>query len=407
MLDSLALPVEEMIPDELARELDVRDHSRVAIQMQPPRGKGGWELPRWTVAILVAALVLLLAVPVVITSLGNRDVAVTTPSTSSVVPPGEESRLELDLAEETLTGTGWLPNATVTGSISGMTSGQLTGVSDEEGAFRLEGLTGCCGNGLIELTDGVSTIRERIDWTLTVRRVDPIEDLIIGGGAEDLSITIRILDPVLVYEAEIGPDRESGAWLLDLDGVFDLEPGMTVEAAVTIGDVTIKHTSGVNVRAELEVDLDEGLLRGAGWGVGREVVIRVDDVESVSPGRTDQFGGLFADAEVNGFELRPGSVIVVSDGTTTREATIPLLTFDRFDPVRGIASGTTSVTGRDRIELFFTTSDGTAVRGAVTPTAGSWIVEFDPVVLGAVVEPPEVAALTGEASFWVRGPLEY
>lgn len=209
-----------------------------------------------------------------------------------------------------------------------------------------------------------------------------------------------------MYETEIGPDRAPRAWLVDLGGVFDLEPGMTVEAAIISGDVTIKHTSGINVQAELEVDLDEGRLRGAGWAIGREVDILVDGIASGSPGRTDQLGGLFADADLDGFELQPGSVLTVSDGTTTRDATIPLLTFDRFDPGQGIASGTTSLTRQDRVELYLTNSDGTAVRGAVTPTAGRWIVEFDPIDRGDIVEPPQVVALTREASFWVRGPLE-
>lgn len=404
-MDSMASPVEDLIPSGMAEDLEIspRPTVEVRIPLGPPR-RPRRRLPGWAWGLAAAVAVIVLSIPLYLwLSDSPPDVADTTPTS---VVTSQNHGLTFDLGTQTLQGAAWPPNVEITASLSGIPDTTLTTTSDATGSFTVGPFSGCCVDSLLTVTDGETSKSVQIPWAVTIWRVDPAADVIAGTVSTSGDVFVRILGGSDTYETVVTPLDEK--WLIELAGTFDIIPGMTVEASLPTEEVTFTVSSGVFIDAGLDVLVSRGLVAGVGWAPNAVLQVAVDGVSAPGGVLSDAAGFFSLSVGLSGLELTPGSVLTVGDGTSEVNVTIPELTFDTLDPAGGVASGTADVPDVTvvsiTLELGPVGGDGGQDEQRyfdVTVVGGQWQVEFEPPVPGRVIRAAWVIDFERGAAFRV------
>ena len=219
MVDSIAAPVEELIPGDMASKLDIEPGQGVdiSVSLGPPQRRQ--RFPGWAYGLAAAVVVLLLALPVwLLLSNPVADVADTTPPPTTVPDPPAESADAFLRAESegVVTGVGWLPSTPITFAVNGF-EGDGSFDSDSAGSFNFPlasiGL-GFEPGDTLSATDGTSTQQILIP-VLTVDTFDP--DLGVASGTTSLPDGTRVELRIPVSEdndflPQLQTTVQAGAW---------------------------------------------------------------------------------------------------------------------------------------------------------------------------------------------------
>lgn len=376
-MDALAPSVEDLLPPGMASELDVEQRpGRIEVVLTD---RPSARVPAWALALVAAVAVVLLFLPIWFwLSQPDAEVVATTTTTSTMVEEGRPEAfvapgVRVDLNGGWIEGTGWTPGAELSIALEGVAApdGRLTAIADGDGRFRVAGFD-VGFDGVLAVTDGVTTVKRRIDYAFTPTRVDPVQDTIAGNAPRpqgDERIVIRVLGPDVLYETSI---ESAAAWMVDLGGELDLRAGMTVEAVLVDDDpLTLSWTSGMLVHPWFQV-FDDGGLVGSGWSVSAPVRFSVNGAAVPEAVATDPSGSFHTSASVLGFRFDTGDVLTVEDGRTVLEVPIVPVVVEAFDPVAGRASGIADLPDGAEIRL-----DGWPTSATGVVTAGRWDVEFE------------------------------
>jgi hypothetical protein len=418
-VDRAAPPVEDLLPAEMAEELGL-DQADVQITttLTPPEVRR--PMPGWVTGLAAAATVVVLMIPVWLWLGDNQnEVAQPTPTTvptpttlaSPTTMPGVATTPSLtwDPSTSTMSGGGWAPESTVT-----LTQGksEFSVATDPEGQFVLPStnLRNCCFDPVV-VTDGSSTVTVELP-VLEILRVDPERDVIAGMSSPNQEVHLRILgtDPYATSVSASG----RGAWVVDVGGAYDILPGMNVEVWAEYPDMTVTVASGTVIHTWLGLRPDQDQIEMGGFRPLSPVTVAVDGRNLPSQVFTDAAGSHNVELQEFGIDLGADSVVSATDGTSTLEKVVPLLTYDVFDPTTGLASGSTNLADGTSLQVEVWTgatgSDEPDGYMAVdlTVSGGTWRTSFQPVASGLDVFNTNV---TSEgADYWIQvnfeGPLE-
>jgi sugar lactone lactonase YvrE len=165
---------------------------------------------------------------------------------------------------------------------------------------------------------------------LTVDLVDVVNDVV--AGTADPFATVTIVQP----SGPDGTDEDhvvsvavadlNGLWSADFNGLWDVELG-------DVGTAGVLDTEGMDTRVLWQapdplvaIGLDPDGISGHGWLWDREITLTVDDLgtpempDLTVPVASDAAGSV--EFDLNGFELRPGMEVTLTDGVLTRTTTI-------------------------------------------------------------------------------------
>lgn len=246
-LDSLVPQAEELLPPEMAAELDLvqRPALEVTVPFTPIRRRR--RVPVWGVAIGAAAAVLLLMVPILLLVTNARqDVAVTTP------PPLIDRGLGITPQQNLIEGVGWVPGSVVSVGVNGTDMPQTS--PNESGYFIIDvgtyGMLLGPGDAVVA-SDGEETLQISIP-TLTFDELDSAAGIASGSSSafdgSTLAVDIQI-GPANAGQADrfqdITATVSDGRWSASFDPPG---PGQVILFAAVIDDVP---GATINVHADL------------------------------------------------------------------------------------------------------------------------------------------------------------
>lgn len=386
-VDDAAPRVEELLPPEMAQHLGVaRTEVTTTTRLRPLEKKR--LTPGWAVGLAAALVVAVLSIPVILLTNADQQKLASTvhsippgstsPSATTIAPVRGEPSLVFDRGSGRLSGTFWKPGATIVVSVGEI---QRSAVVNSDGSFTTaeSDLVKCCYNQLV-VTDGTTTLRIDEVPDMKITRVDPQSDVIAGTSRDGPDVELRILGGGEPFETQAAP-RDNG-WFADLSGLFDLIPGMVVEARAVFPEITVtdQSTDRIDPRSVLKLATNE--IVGDSFAPQAPVSITVDKFElRVATNAQGAFAVPLGD---RGIELLANQVLSITDGISTLEATVPVLTYDRFDAELGVSSGTTDLPDGTRlfVELWMS-DDGSdepnqyATYEAVVSNS-AWSLSFDP-----------------------------
>ena len=249
--------------------------------------------------------------------------------------------VQADVANDWIGGNWFAPDANVTVTIYDEPGGAelYTGTAptdawgnfavgpDEHGRNLAEGM-------YVTVDDG-ATAKDVALVHLTIDVVDVDADVVSGTAPGGAMVGVGASD-----NAGNGAWRSvtadgSGQWSADFTGEFDVDAGSGVNAGVNDddGDATTSSHSP----AEIEVNLTDDNVGGNNFAPNTTVTVTVDDTPRASA-ETDAYGNFWTESV--GVDLVPGSVVVASDGSTSKELTLVALTIDTVDPATDVVTGT-------------------------------------------------------------------
>lgn len=395
-VDDTAPPIEELLPPEMAGRLGV-DQTDLRITTRISPVKQGVRVPGWAIALAVAAVILLVSIPLLLLSDNEAPVANTTPPTT-VSPPttpaatGSPS-LEFDRSTRRLSGTFWDPGATVTATLGDI---ERAATVDADGSFTTSeaDFVRCCFDELV-VTDGKTILRIADVPDMEVTRVDPVRDVIAGFSWDGQDVELTITGGGQTYMTTVSP--QDNTWIADLSGEFDLIPGMVVEGRARFPEISVTHTTSEGIPPGLNLGLTANEIRADGFLPQSRVAATIDgaDIDVL----TDAAGRFTLNLDNYGMELAPGTTAIITDGVSTIESEAPLLTFDVLDLGAGVGSGNTDMTEGTELYLeLWMSNDGSDEPNEYWTTSlqvidGQWAVSFPPLPSGWRVV---AAAIGGE-----------
>lgn len=384
-VDDAAPPIEDLLPPEMAERLGV-DQTDVQVTARLIPLQQERRMPGWAIALAVAAVVVLISIPLLLLNGDEPPIADTTPPTTAPAPTtppvtGEPS-LQFDRSTGRLSGTSWTPGATVTATLGDI---ERTAAVDAQGNFTTSpaDFVRCCFDDLV-VADGNTTLRIEDVPDMEVTRVDPARDIVAGFSWDGQDVELTITGGGETFTTTVSPRDNS--WIADLSGEFDLISGMVVEARAAFPQIAVTHSASEGIPPGLNLGLTANEIRGDAFLPQSRVTVTVDgtDVDAV----TNASGKFTLALDDYGIELEPGTVATISDGVSTIEATVPLLTFDVLDLQARVASGTTDLAEGTQLHVeLWMSNDGSDEPNEYRTTNmgvadGGWTVSFQPLPAG-------------------------
>jgi hypothetical protein len=300
--------------------------------------------------------------------------------------------------------------------------------SDTWASFRVDGFELQPGQ-FITVTDG-KTIKTHEVRYVTVTEVNPENDTITGTATPGAEVQIgRICDENgCAYRSVIAsPD---GNWLADLtdlgnvggnQGVFDIRPGSKSDAF--IADVDDDRTSYQWYVPDLpkppipsvDIDVTTNNAYASDWLVGTDVTISFGTILDNNETRWDYsktvkvpsgWGGwcqFIINIDPADFRIQAGQVVKITDGVTTRQSTIPLLTVESVDQAADTISGYARAGGTVNLQAYYMSEPGSGNRNVVANGGGYWVADF--AHPGSGDDEKEIFNINGsQGFFWISIP---
>ncbi|MDX1469125.1 MAG: hypothetical protein R3258_07265 [Acidimicrobiia bacterium] len=418
VMDSLAPSAEDLMPPELAEELDVAQRPGIEVRIPlggPPRRRRR-QFPRWAWGLVGAIAAAAVAVPLLFSIQADEPPVATQPSTSTTLAAEFDHELVMNLPDQMLAGYGWAPNSELTVTIVGLlrrpgtpTGGPYVAMTNEAGEFEIGPIVECCDIA-IEVSDGITTRTVDVIWYLQLLRVDPVTDMIAGAVEEPADVHVRVTGGPEEYETSVSAGS-NGRWLVELAGVFDLLPGMIVHASVATDNFTYTVRDGFYVENNVDVWLSQGPTM-SGWGfLPRGLIdITVDGVPLPDQVVAGVAGDFDVDLASYGITLPPGTTIVVSDGVDEHTMVVPVLTFDTLNVTAGTAAGTSNAPDGTTLQFGLAIGlpgdpDELHPQYEVLVSGGVWNANFDPLPPGWEIRDVWIMYEPQDSPFYVHFPL--
>ena len=233
---------------------------------------------------------------------------------------------------------------------------------------------------------------------LKITNVDPSTDIVSGTAAPNSALGVEIGGVLNGPMRFINADP-SGHWSVNFsiagpaprEGTFDIIPGTSIWNAQSDNDgdcISDYFTVPEAANSFIIVQPNEDRVFGSAWPVGALLELEIDDPATPqSPDYTDSQIFFESDNWGNGFELsglfdiQPGHLVTVSDGTTTRQHTVTHLAVTNID----VDADTVSGTGYPGAMIHVGTvcdDTGCASRNINVDESGIWIADFSVPVIG-------------------------
>ncbi len=259
-----------------------------------------------------------------------------------------------------------------------------TWVGFDLGAFTLE------PGQLVSMTDGTTTKTHTVT-SLTVTNIDPDADTVAGTAAPGSQVDVgHICDQNgCAFRRVI--TNGSGDWLADFSAVgedgdeqdlFDIRPGIGNEARQPDEDGDSTTVQWRLINPYIQIVVNQQQVHCSDWPMGATLTLTIDDPSNgvnVDYSDTKVVGEIippdesFAMFDLNGhFEVEPGDIVTVTDGTTTKQHTVHLLDITLLDQLTDQISGIANV-GDDVNVYIWNTQQNRMIQANAS---GNWTADF-------------------------------
>jgi hypothetical protein len=261
---------------------------------------------------------------------------------------------------------------------------------DENGSVELN----CWESGIesydyVELSEGAEVIKELLVLPLTLDIFDPDADLISGTALAGETVRVDACNV-------IGPDEwdcrseediaESGTWSITFADFLDSETWYAAFITDEDGDATMAEVSPPPAGPGFAVVMSHNEVHAYAWPLGSIVTLKIDDpsngigvdyfdVQPSIEASWDEPGQTWAQFQINDeFEIMPGYVVTVSDGTTPKSHTVTSLTLDGVDSATDEVYGTAFPS--TWVQLWIGEDPGANFNILANEVTGFWSVDF-------------------------------
>jgi len=240
---------------------------------------------------------------------------------------------------------------------------------------------------IVQISD-TSVTRTHTVQELTVTAVNIETDTISGTAAPESEVHVffESVDERIIADSD-------GNWSIDLSEQIDitLDTGGMVEREEDEWSATWVYWEAPKILFEVETEEDR--IRGIGWPLGAEATLSIDDPSNgtgvdytetkevvEAPWDSDDTVLVFDLQAI--FDLKPGQIITLSDGTTTKSHTISSLAVTRVDLEADLVEGTATPNAEVKIELgpgrkIIANENGEWTADFSTPGDESWETTYD------------------------------
>lgn len=233
---------------------------------------------------------------------------------------------------------------------------------------------------IIQATNGVTTKTMEYAY-IEIAEVDTVSNVIHGFAYAGTVLKVEIHDSGGVF-LDITADT-NGNWTADFQGMFDLTPNTRgkVRTSDSDGDSTIHFFES----PYLNVYLIDDLIQGLGWKLDSNVTLTIDDpgngpgvdlsetkVVEVAWWNPSETEVGFATFDLG---IRPGQLMVMTDGTTTVTHVVSHLTVTEINSTEDTVAGVSDPGGI--VEVGRMCDDlGCAIRRVTANGDGDWLADF-------------------------------
>jgi hypothetical protein len=275
----------------------------------------------------------------------------------------------------------WTDGVPVTVTVAGRPECE-TEAYPSDGYFGVGFPDGCdvADGDVVALTDG-STSKQLTVPNLAVTWFDLTEGFVGGTGSPDLEVHIWVHEVDSSFMITT-PD-ELGDWGVDFDDVgFTIVPGTGGRAEQVDEDSDATAVDWAIPTPRLAVYLEGEFVIGWDWPPGAEVHLTIDDptngegadfeadtVVEPAPWDPNTWWAIFEFAGM--YDVKPGDLVVVTDGTSVREHVVLPLTVDDVDGEADTVAGTS-----DPGAAVYVYPWGSWFDPVVADGSGNWLMDF-------------------------------
>jgi hypothetical protein len=285
---------------------------------------------------------------------------------------------------EYVEGYEWPAGATVTASIEGTPECVTEGVAnypewDPWNTFVSMNFPETCdiqAGEVVTLTDGETT-RIHTVQNLAITGANATEDTVSGAADEGVLITVW---PHATGEQLQATADSSGMWQVDFTGRFDLVPGAGGRSEIRdeAGNATAVDWYVPN--PHIVASITENWFYFVDFAPDALLNISVYTSQGgaqvwAGTATTDSSGFVWVDAEER-WDVEPGTYLVVSDGSSTKDLVVEGFTFDLFDTVQGLLKGTAPAPLGRRVWVGIGWGNDSWTMDVTTGKKGAWTADF-------------------------------
>ena len=312
---------------------------------------------------------------------------------------GANARFHVQLVENNIFGVDWRPGDAVTVTVDDPSNGigvdfTDTKTVDPSGMVTFYGLNGLqLGTGMhVAMNDGV-VFKTHTVISLQVTDVDVDTDIVSGTGEVGANVSVQHCEYYGCLWRRWTTVQPDGTWQVnfsvigpgqDENEILDIVPGTNGEALYPDDDAD--HTD-VNIYPYQRFDAhpEQERIDGTGWDLGATITAEINDpatpatldytdtiTVSVAPWDESQ---TWFNLDFNGqYDLKPGDVVTVTDGTTTKFHTITSLQITEVDPAADVISG--SAAPNSYVDIQTCGAGACTSRTELADSNGDWSADF-------------------------------
>jgi DNA-binding beta-propeller fold protein YncE len=267
----------------------------------------------------------------------------------------------------------WTPGANISLTIedgSGVVySASQTADADGRFNFNLWGVFDLQRGHVVTVSDGTTTKTHTVA-NLFVDGVDVTADTVFGRADAGSSVDVWVHGNGNLTVTADG----SGNWIADFSGMTDLTFLSDGGSQQFDGDGDSTGVWWASPRFQVSPD-DEWVQSWSRWTPGATISLSIEDMGSVvySDSQTADSHGNF-NFNLGGFDLEPGHVVTVSDGTTTKTHTVIDVNATSIDAGADQVSG--SANPGARVWVWASLFDAGSGRWVTAGSDGNWMADF-------------------------------
>jgi len=251
--------------------------------------------------------------------------------------------------------------------------------------FDLSGKYDIRPGDVLTLSNGTIT-KTTIATPLEITNFDLEKDIVIGKAAPDSTVNMWACDANNCYNRHVTADG-SGIWLADFanpgsaddeQNTLDIVPGTWVDSQQgdDDSDTTMYGKSVPNHRFDVRPNLDQ--VEGYEWDMGESVTVQVGNysetktVEEMTSWDPNLTQVVFKLSEK--YDIQPGDVVTLSDGTITKTTIVTPLEITGFDSTVDTVSG--KAVPNTAVNLWTCDINNCSNRHVTADASGNWLADF-------------------------------
>ena len=312
---------------------------------------------------------------------------------------GSYARFHVQLVENNIGGYDWRPGDSVTVTVDDPSNGAGVDFTDTKtvdpfGTVQFNDLGGLqVGPGMfVTMTDGV-VFKSYTVISLEVTEVNIDADTISGTGQVGAYLNIQHCQYNGCLWRRFTTVQPDGTWQVDFSvpgvnpdeqEILDIVPGTSGEALHS--DADSDHTdANWYIYQRFDAHAEEERIDGTGWLVGATISVEINDpITPASPDYTNTTTVIvhpgdenqtYFNLDFNGqYDLKPGDVVTVTDGTTIKQHTVTSLQITDANPTTDVISGTAAP--GSYVDLQTCGVGGCVYRTELADSSGNWSANF-------------------------------